>query len=83
MSEALELTWDRVNLDENDPWWHLSDPKNRQPYWVPMSTQALELMKVRRAEVAKPVTWCFPSYRSESGHMKDPRETLFTIVPRA
>ena len=82
LSEALELTWDRVNLDENDPWWHLSDPKNRQPYWVPMSTQALELMKVRRTEVAKSVPWCFPSYRSESGHMEDPRETLWKPISK-
>lgn len=80
LSEALELTWDRVNLDEDDPWWHLPDPKNRQPYWVPMSTQALALMTVRRAEVPKNVPWCFPSYRSASGHMEDPRETLWKPI---
>jgi integrase len=80
LSEALELTWDRVSLADDDPFWHLADPKNRQPYWVPMSTQALAMMKVRRAEVPKNVQWVFPSYRSKSGHMEDPREMLWNPI---
>lgn len=80
LSEALELTWDKVSLDEADPWWHLPDPKNRQPYWVPLSAQALALLKVRRLEVPKNVPWVFPSARSESGHMEDPRETLWAPI---
>lgn len=80
LSEALELTWDRVNLSEDDPWWHLPDAKNRHPYWVPMSTQALAMMKARRLEVPKNVQWVFPSYRSNSGHMEDPREMLWSPI---
>jgi integrase len=80
LSEALELTWDRVSLDEADSHWHLPDPKNRQPYWVPMSTQALTMMKVRRQEVPQRVQWVFPSYRSKSGHMEDPRESLWNPI---
>jgi integrase len=74
LSEATELQWQNVNLDDADPWWHLPDPKNRQPYWVPLATQALEMLKVRRLEVPQNVPWVFPSSRSKSGHMEDPRD---------
>ncbi len=82
ISEALELTWDRVNLDEKDPWWHLPDPKNRQPYWVPLSLQALDMLKVRRKEVPANVKWVFPSDRSNAGHMSDPRESLWKPISK-
>lgn len=59
--EALELTWDRVNLDE--AWWHMPDPKNRRPIWLPLSTQAVELLKARPRVNGNP--WVFPG--------KDPR----------
>ena len=39
-NEGAMLTWDRVNIDEDDPancWWHLPDPKNRNPVWLPLS----------------------------------------------
>lgn len=74
LSEASELTWDRVTLDDEDPYWHLPDPKNRQPYWVPLSTQAVEMLKVRRQEVPQNIRWVFPSDRSRSGHIEDPRD---------
>lgn len=44
-SEAAELTWDRVNLDE--AWWHIPDPKNANPIWLPLSTQAIALLRRR------------------------------------
>jgi integrase len=36
-NEGAMLTWDRVNLDEG--WFHLPDPKNANPVWIPLSSQ--------------------------------------------
>jgi integrase len=71
IGEASALTWDRVNLDEG--WWHLPDPKNRNPVWLPLSTQALELLKTRQRVNGSP--YVFTSWGA-SGHLKDPRDTM-------
>lgn len=69
--EACELTWDRVNLDEG--WWHLPDPKNRNPVWLPLSTQAVQLLTTRQRVKGSP--FVFTSW-GESGHIKEPRDTM-------
>lgn len=79
IGEASALTWDRVNIDDNDAancWWHLPDPKNRNPVWLPLSTQAVELLKQRPRVKGNPHV--FPSW-GDSGHLKDPRDTMIKI----
>lgn len=74
LGEATELTWDRVHIDDNDPvncWWHLPDPKGRNPIWLPLSSQAVELLKQRERVNGNPHV--FPSW-SKSGHIQDPRD---------
>jgi integrase len=74
LGEATELTWDRVNIDDSDPancWWHLPDPKNRNPIWLPLPSQAVEMLKQR--ERVKNNPHVFPSW-SKSGHIQDPRD---------
>lgn len=76
LGEANALEWTNVNLadDIKDCFWHLPDPKNRNPIWLPLSTQALAMLKERRKEVPSNVRWVFPSDRSRSGHIEDPRD---------
>jgi len=73
-NEACSLTWDRVDLEEG--WWHLPDPKNRNPVWLPLSTQAIELLKTRERVEGSP--YVFPSWR-KTGHIKDPRDIMSKI----
>ncbi|EMF9968752.1 TPA: tyrosine-type recombinase/integrase [Pseudomonas aeruginosa] len=76
IGEASALTWDRVNIDDNDPancWWHIPDPKNRNPVWLPLSSQAVELLKTRQRIEDNPHV--FPSW-GDTGHIKDPRDTM-------
>lgn len=77
-NEGAKLTWDRVDLDEG--WFHLPDPKNANPVWIPLSTQAVELLKARKPKDddkdASP--YCFPS-RSKAGHVQDTRAPLERI----
>lgn len=80
-NEGAMLTWDRVNLDDADPannWFHLPDTKNKNPVWLPLSSQAVAVLKARKAaDDRAPVKsrFCFPS-RSAAGHIKDTRAPL-------
>lgn len=71
IGEASALTWDRVNLDEG--WWHIPDPKNSNPVWLPLSSQAVELLKTRQR--VKGIDFVFASW-GKCGHIRDPRDTM-------
>lgn len=71
IGEGSALTWDRVNLEEG--WWHLPDPKNSNPVWLPLSSQALHLLETRQRVKGSP--FVFTSW-SKAGHIKDPRDTM-------
>lgn len=73
--ETFALTWDRVNLEEG--WVHFPDPKNRNPVWLPLSSQAVELLTTRQRIEGNP--WVFPSW-SESGHIENPRDWWTKII---
>ena len=76
--EAAALTWDRVHLDD-DPakcWWHLREDDNKagNPVWLPLTSQAVELLRARKPapndkEASK---FVFPS-RAKSGYVQDTR----------
>lgn len=70
LKEAASLTWEQVNLEEG--WFHLPDPKNRNPVWLPLSSQAVALLQRRRPETNG--DFVFPSW-SKAGHIIDPRDT--------
>ena len=47
-NEMAALTWDRVNINDDDPadcWWHLDDRKRGDPLWLPLSFQSVALLK--------------------------------------
>ena len=75
-NEGAALTWDRVNIDDADPtncWWHIPDPKNRNPVWLPLSSQAVAVIKSRKP--VKDNRHVFAS-RGKTGHIKDTRAPL-------
>jgi integrase len=71
LSEAAELTWDRVDLDKGT--WFLPDLKNSRKVWLPLSTQAVELLKTRKSVEAHP--YVFASW-GDNRHIKDPRDSM-------
>jgi integrase len=62
LSDAAELTWDNVNLDEG--WWHVEDPKNRIPMTLPLSNEAIAILDARK----KDTPYVFASWGS-TGHI--------------
>lgn len=71
IGEASKVTWEQINLEEG--WWHIPDPKNRHPVWLPLPAQAVELLKTRKHVEGSP--YVFASW-GKSGHIKDPRDTM-------
>lgn len=75
-NEGAMLTWDRVNIDDTDAsncWFHLPDPKNKNPVWLPLSTQAVAMLRARKRVHGNPHV--FPS-RSAAGRIMDTRAPL-------
>lgn len=74
--EGAELTWDRVNIDDDDPancWFRLPNPKNSNPVSMPLSSQAAELLKARPRVKENPhvfLSW------GKTGHIMDARGTM-------
>lgn len=68
LTEASSLRWDQVSLE--DGYFHLPNPKNGNAVSMPLSTQAMILLRERPRVEANP--YVFAS-SSTGTHMKDPR----------
>ena len=71
IGEASALKWEQVNLD--DAWFHLPNPKNGHAVTMPLATQAVELLRARPRVDGNP--YVFPSW-GQTGHIKDPRDLM-------
>lgn len=76
-NEAASLTWDRVNIDEG--WWHIPDPKNRNPVTLPLSTVAVEILR-RRPRVSDS-KYVFPCRTDPDNHLNNARKILLKLAP--
>jgi integrase len=82
-SEGASLQWCNVNFEEN--WFHLPNPKNGNPVWIPLSSQAAELLKSRlpkpneKKDGAEPSPFVFPS-RAKAGFVSDTRAPLDRVA---
>lgn len=68
-SEAATLTWEQVNLQ--DAWWHLPDPKNRTPITFPLPDAAVKILEKRNRKGP----FVFPA-RFGEGHIGEARSVL-------
>lgn len=80
-NEGATLEWKNVDIDDDDPTncsWFIPDPKNKNPVTLPLSRQAVELLKRRKPadndKTASP--YVFASTKSKAGHIKDTRAPL-------
>lgn len=73
-NEGAKLQWRNVNLEEG--WFHLPDPKNANPVWLPLSSQARALLAARPRVEGNPHVF---ASRGKSGHVMDTRAPLRSI----
>lgn len=80
-NEGAALEWRNVHLNDDDPaddWWFIEDPKNGNSVHLPLSSQAVAVLKARKAaDDRAPVRskFVFPS-RGKTGHILDTRAPL-------
>lgn len=73
------LQWE--NVDFNTSSIYLPDTKNGEPQHIPLTSQAMDLLKTIKAarkDINNP--WVFPSDKSKSGHREDPKAFFNKIL---
>lgn len=78
-NEAMELIWDRVNLEAGT--WHLPDPKNHNPVTLPLPAPLRSMLEARKPVDTKKGEYVFPANtsRSKLGHVSTTRDTLAKV----
>lgn len=66
-SEVLSMRWTDISLDDNR--WTVPDPKIKS-YIVPLTPEAVTILKARHREREASNFWVFPSY-GKTGHIID------------
>ncbi len=71
LGEPQKLLWENVHLedDEKNCFWHLPDPKNRRPIYLPLSKQAVTLLNERSRVKGNP--YVFPG-KNPKQHVSSP-----------
>jgi integrase len=77
--DILSMRWDNVRLDDNR--WQVPDPKNRTPYIVALTPEAVDVLRDRRRR-ANGSEWIFPS-RGRTGHVVDLKGAWAKLLKRA
>lgn len=81
-SNVKSMRWGEIDFDTNH--WKIPITKNGDSVTVPLTLEAVELLKSRRAAVEETVPWVFPSPRhSKSGHLETPKNAWRSILQEA
>ncbi len=79
-SDVLSMRWENIALADNR--WDLPDPKNRTPYAVPLTPEAITILKNRLRQRADEDPWVFPGV-GKSGHIVDLKKRWRELLNRA
>src|ERR1700730_3157732 len=91
--DILSMRWSDIFLDDNR--WQVPHPKNAKPYDVPLTPEAIEILRNRRqlqADATKrrgetlpkvgDTVWVFPS-RGRTGHVVDLKVAWGKLLEKA
>jgi integrase len=77
-SDVLSARWENISFDP--PAWTIPDPKNKEPYIVPLMSEVVAILKDRQ-EGAK-TEWVFPS-RGRTKHLTGFKHSWPALLKRA
>lgn len=77
--DILSMRWENLSLDDNR--WEVPHPKNRKPYIVALTPEAITILR-RRQKIVGDSPWAFPS-RGRSGHIVDPKIAWHKFLKRS
>ena len=72
------MRWNEVNLDQAQ--WRIPETKNGDPLLIPLSRQAVDILRARKAEASS--VWVFPNESSKDGRFKDPKRAWQRLIRR-
>ena len=78
-SNVLSMQWVDINLDRKE--WRIPHTKNGEPHTIPLSPPAIAVLDQRRSVTNS--AWVFPSARSRTGHLADPKKPWRRVLQRA
>ena len=78
--DVLSMRWQDISLEDNR--WLVPDPKNRAPYQIALTPEAVTILKKRLTERRDGNTWVFPSY-GRTGHLMDIKKRWKALLVRA
>ena len=78
--DLLSMRWRDVALADNR--WEIPHPKNRTPYVIALTPEAVEILHDRRKR-SKDSDWVFPSKRGTSGHIENFKRGWKSLLKRA
>ena len=67
-SDVMSMRWQDISLAENNCQWTIPNPKSREPYVVPLTDEAVTILKDRLR--SRSSVYVFPG-RGASGHLVD------------
>ena len=81
--EVHGAAWAEMDLPSG--WWTIPSErsKNRLAHRVPLSPQAVRILKALKAEAKKDATWVFPSTRKTGPHINHAQKAIERIVERS
>ena len=79
-SDILSMRWSDVQLGDNK--WEIPHPKNRTPYTVALTPEAVSIFKNRQRNRVKDSIWVFPGC-GKTGHITDFKKRWHELLKRA
>ena len=85
-SNVLSMRWDELNINNESRKWRIPETKNGEVLTIPLSNEAVEILKVRKGQQENQgikSKWVFPSRMSRSGHLEEPKNGWARLLKRA
>lgn len=80
-SNVLAMSWDEVNLERGE--WRIPETKNGTPQSVPLVSDAIEVLKMRKGSAAcADSRFVFPE-SGDTGHLVEPKKAWKIILDKA